>query len=43
MKIKKEWYEEDQKAKAAALAEQEKAMTKEASSDYGSVKITRDK
>jgi hypothetical protein len=42
MRIKKEWYDEDQKAKADLLDEQEKAMTKEASSGmYGSLKINQ--
>jgi hypothetical protein len=41
MRIKKEWYDEDQKAKADLLAEQEKAMTKEASSGmYGTLKVS---
>lgn len=44
MRIKKEWYEEDQNAKAALINEQEKAMTNEASSGmYGSLKVNRDK
>lgn len=41
MKIKKEWYDEDQKTKAAALAEQEAAMKREATSGmYGKLNIT---
>lgn len=41
MKIKKEWYAEDQATKAAALAEQEAAMKQEASSGmYGKLNIS---
>lgn len=41
MKIKKEWYKEDQDAKAALVSEQEAAMKKEASQGmYGSIKTT---
>lgn len=41
MRIKKEWYEEDQKAKADRIAETEKAMRQEASQGmYGSIKVT---
>jgi len=42
MKIKKEWFEEDQAKKAAAVDEQEKAMKQNNSvaGDYGSVKIS---
>lgn len=43
MKIKREWYEEDQRAKAESIKEQELAMTKEAAEGrYGSLKINRD-
>jgi len=41
MRIKKEWFEEDQANKAAALKEQEAAMTKEASTGmYGKLNIS---
>lgn len=41
MRIKKEWYEEDQASKAAAIKEQEAAMTKEASTGmYGKLNIS---
>jgi hypothetical protein len=41
MRIKKDWYEEDQATKAAALKEQEAAMKQEASSGmYGKLNIT---
>ena len=41
MRIKKEWYEEDQAAKADAVKEQEAAMTKEASTGmYGKLNIS---
>ena len=41
MKIKKEWYAEDQATKAAALAEQEAAMKQEASTGmYGKLNIS---
>jgi len=41
MRIKKDWYEEDQANKAAALKEQEAAMTKEASTGmYGKLNIS---
>lgn len=41
MRIKKEWFEEDQASKAAALKEQEAAMTKEASTGmYGKLNIS---
>ncbi len=42
MRIKKEYYKEDQDAKLAAVAETEGAMHKTASSDFGSIKISRD-
>jgi hypothetical protein len=43
MKIKKEFYQEDQAAKAQAIAEQEATMKQEASKAFtGSVKISRD-
>lgn len=42
MRIKDEWYKEDQVAKEAELQELEKSM-KPASSDYGSIKLDRDK
>ncbi len=41
MRIKTEWFEEDQASKAAALKEQEAAMTKEASTGmYGKLNIS---
>lgn len=41
MRIKKEWYDEDQAAKAAQIAETERAMKQEATQGtYGSLKIT---
>jgi len=41
MKIKKEWFEEDQAAKAALVDEQEKAMKQNASNEFtGTLKIT---
>ena len=41
MKIKKEWYDEDQATKSAALAEQEAAMKQEAVAGmYGKLNIT---
>jgi len=41
MRIKKEWYDEDQRAKAAVVDETEAAMKKEASQGmYGSIKTT---
>ena len=41
MKIKREWYEEDQATKAAALAEQEAAMKQEATNGmYGKLNIS---
>ena len=43
MRIKNEWYEEDQAEKTKALAEQEKSMKQSALSnnDYGKLEITR--
>lgn len=41
MRIKKEYYEEDQKAKLAKVAETEGAMQKNSSQDYGTLKVTR--
>ncbi len=41
MRIKKEWYEEDQASKAAAIKEQEAAMKQEASAGmYGKLNIS---
>lgn len=41
MRIKKEWYEEDQKAKQAQVNETERAMNKEATQGmYGSIKVS---
>ena len=41
MKIKREWYDEDQATKAAALAEQEAAMKQEATNGmYGKLNIS---
>lgn len=43
MRIKKEWYEEDQAAKAALVDETEKAMKQEATQGtYGKLKVSRD-
>lgn len=43
MRIKKEWYDEDQKAKAQAIDEQEAAMRQEAAREFtGSIKTSRD-
>ena len=43
MRIKREWYDEDQRAKEERLKEQEAAMKKEASQGmYGSLKVNRD-
>jgi len=44
MRIKKEWYLEDRKAKDALVDEQEKGMLAEAKqiSDYGKVTVTRE-
>lgn len=41
MRIKDEWYKEDQAAKEAELKELEKSM-KPVSSDFGSIKMSRD-
>ncbi len=47
MRIKEEWYHEDQKAKADAINEVEKGLTRDADSDsdvdgqYGSVKVEK--
>lgn len=43
MRIKKEWYDEDQAAKMAQVNEQEEAMTKKASQEmsYGKIEINR--
>ncbi len=42
MRIKQEWYQEDQQAKAALVNETEKAMKSDASrgADYGTLKVT---
>jgi len=41
MRIKKEWYDEDQAAKAAQVEETEKAMKQSASQGmYGSIKVS---
>lgn len=42
MRIKKEYYKEDQEAKLAVVTETEGAMHKNASSDYGTLKVSRD-
>ena len=44
MKIKKEWYNEDQKAKAAQIDEVEKSMRSDAEQAgfYGKLKISND-
>lgn len=42
MRIKKEYYEEDQAAKAQHIDETEKAMKQTASQDYGNIKLSRD-
>ena len=41
MRIKKEFYEEDQAAKLAKVAETEGAMQKNSSQDYGTLKVSR--
>lgn len=41
MRTKKEYYEADQKAKLARVAETEGAMQKNSSQDYGTLKVTR--
>lgn len=44
MRIKKEWYQEDQAAKARLVDEQEQAMRQEASQGmYGKLEFNRDK
>ena len=48
MRIKKEWYDEDQKAKADAIDEVEKGLTRETDSEgddgqYGSIKVEKPK
>ena len=41
MRVRKDWYKEDQEAKAQQIAEQEAAMKKEASQGmYGSIKTS---
>ena len=42
MRIKKDWYKEDQQSKELQLQEQEKSMKKEASKDlaYGQIKLS---
>lgn len=43
MRVKKEWYDEDQAAKTAQIDETEQAMKKDAAQGmYGSVKVSRD-
>ena len=43
MRVKKEWYDEDQAAKNAMIDETEQAMKKDAAQGmYGSVKVSRD-
>lgn len=42
MRIKREYYKEDQEAKAQHIAETEKAMKQTASQDYGNIKLSRD-
>ena len=42
MKIPKEWYEEDQRAKQGQIAATEAAIKTPSGSDYGSVKLERD-
>lgn len=44
MRIKKDWYEEDQAAKAAKIDETEKGMLREAreKSDYGKINLSKD-
>jgi hypothetical protein len=45
MRIKKEWHDEDQKAKQEHINETERAMKQQATqgSDYGEFKVSRDK
>lgn len=44
MRIKRDWYEEDQAAKAAKIDETEKGMVREAreKSDYGKITLSKD-
>jgi len=42
MRIKREYYKEDQEAKAQHIDETEKAMKQTASQDYGNIKLSRD-
>lgn len=42
MRIKKEYYKEDQAAKLALVNETEGAMKRNASQDYGDIKISKD-
>ncbi len=43
MRIREDWYEEDQRDKASAIAEQELAIKKEALDGYkGTITVTRD-
>lgn len=39
MRIKKEWYEEDQAAKQQQVDDQEQTMKRPANADYGSIKL----
>lgn len=41
MRIKSEWYAEDQAAKAAQIDEQEKALQARSESDYGKLQISK--
>ena len=42
MRIKDEWYKEDQTYKEQQLTEQEQAMKAKSSQDYGTLKLTKD-
>jgi hypothetical protein len=42
MRIKKEWYQEDQLAKQKELLETETAMKKDSQADYGKLALSRD-
>lgn len=42
MRIKDEWYKEDQQTKETQLKEQESAMKTNASQDYGTLKLKQD-
>jgi len=42
MRIKDEWYKEDQTYKEQQLSEQEQAMKAKSSQDYGTLKISKD-